>query len=57
MLELRERLTGRRPEEVESSLLLRMGGTAKIECETFIRGGEETWGKTKVVKASVNWRS
>lgn len=57
MLELRERLIGLRPEGFESSLLLRIGGTVKIECETFIRDGEETLGKTEVVKAPVNWRS
>lgn len=41
MLELRDRLMGLRVEEV-LSLLLKTGGTVKIERETFIEGGEET---------------
>lgn len=33
---------GLRLEGLESSSLFEIGGTVKMECETFIRGGEET---------------
>ena len=42
VLELRERLLGLRLEGLESSLLLKIGGTVKIERERFIEGVEET---------------
>ena len=42
VLELRERLLGLRLEDLESSLLLKIGGTVKIERERFIEGVEET---------------
>lgn len=42
VLELRDRLLGLRLEDLESSLLLKIGGTVKIERERFIEDVGET---------------